>query len=239
MKNLIKRLVDVTIVPLVEYTQMRVRTRNDSIVSNDTVPNEVLRRAIADSADYADSHMREALCIRGGKKELWRYAFAQQRPDGLLVEFGVFRGESIRFIASLTQETIYGFDSFEGLREDWKGWAARKGTFDVGGALPRIPANVVLIKGWFDETLPAFLREHREPFSFVHVDCDTYEATSSLLSLAGDRLRPGTVIVFDEYFGYRGWREGEWKAWREFVSTHAIGYRYMAFHEQAVALLLT
>jgi len=242
MRNLVKRLVDATIVPLVEYTLMRVRERQaggDGPGARLSVSSEVLRRAIADSADYADSRMREALCIRGAKEELWRHAFAQRTPGGMIVEFGVFRGESIRFLASLTRETIYGFDSFAGLREDWKGWAAQKGTFDAGGVVPKVPANVALIKGWFDETLPAFLREHGEPFSFVHVDCDTCEATSTVLALAMDRFGPGTVIVFDEYFGYRGWREGEWKAWQEFVSQRKIGYRYLAFHEQAVALLVT
>jgi hypothetical protein len=244
MKKLIKRLVDVTIVPLVEYTLTRVRVSHDSAVSDSaasrhSVSNEVLRRAIADSADYADSHMREALCVRGSKDELWRHAFARRAAGGLIVEFGVFRGESIRFFASLTEEVIYGFDSFEGLREDWKGWAARKGTFDMKGAVPPVPANVALVKGWFEETLPGFLREHREPFSFVHVDCDTYEATSTIFALAMDRFLPGTVVVFDEYFGYRGWREGEWKAWREFASSRGINYRYLAFHDQAVALLLT
>jgi hypothetical protein len=45
--------------------------------------------------------------------------------------------------------------------------------------------------------------------------------------------------VFDEYFGYRGWREGESKAWRQFVSARGISYKYLAFHDQAVSLLLT
>ena len=229
------------ILRFLRYTLSRVRgdsATQDGAASRCSVTNEVLRRAISDSADYAESHMREALCIRGAKDELWRHAFARRTPGGLIVEFGVFRGGSIRFFASLTQETIYGFDSFEGLREDWKGWAARKGTFDMGGVLPRVPANVALFKGWFDQTLPDFLRARGEPFSLVHVDCDTYEATSTVLALVVDRLRPGTVIVFDEYFGYRGWREGEWKAWQEFVSARSIGYRYLAFHEQAAALLL-
>lgn len=244
MNNLVRRFVDATIVPLVEYTLTRVRLRQDIGVENiapsrNSVSDEVLRRAVADSADYADSQMREALCIRGTKAELWRHAFAQRTPSGLIVEFGVFRGESIRFLASLTQESVFGFDSFQGLREDWKGWAVPKGTFDLGGALPRVPPNVALIKGCFDETLPVFLREHGEVFSFVHVDCDTYEATSTVLGLAADRFRPGTVIVFDEYFGYRGWRDGEWKAWQEFVSERRISYRYLAFHDQAVSLLLT
>src|SRR5438270_7648158 len=187
MKKLAKRVVDSTLVPLTRYVLERVRVSQDSVV------DEVLRRAVADSADYADSNMQEALCIRGDKEALWRHAFGARAPGGLIVEFGVFHGHSICFFASLTSESIYGFDSFEGLREDWKGWAAAKGTFDMGGVPPRVPANVTLIKGWFNETLPLFLRQRREPFSFVHVDADTYEAASAILAAATDRFRPGTV----------------------------------------------
>jgi hypothetical protein len=244
MKRLAKRIVDTTLVPLIEYVLARVRVPLDSAFSNFpasqySAVNEVLRRAVADSADYADSRMQEALCIRGDKEMLWRQAFAARAPGGLIVEFGVFQGHSIRFFASLTGETIYGFDSFEGLREDWTGWAAPKGTFDMGGVVPPVATNVTLIKGWFDASLPPFLREHCEPFSFVHIDSDTYEAASTILATATDRFRPGTVVVFDEYFGYRGWRAGESKAWREFVAARGISYRYLAFHDQAVALVVT
>jgi hypothetical protein len=35
--------------------------------------------------------------------------------DGLLLEFDVFSGSTINHVASLTDQTIYRFDSFEGL----------------------------------------------------------------------------------------------------------------------------
>jgi len=234
-----KRVVDATLVPLVEYVLSRVHVPQNSLFRPTSVVDEVLRRAVADSADYADSHMQDALCIRGDKESLWRHAFAARAHGGLIVEFGVFQGQSVRYLASLTKETIYGFDSFEGLRENWKGWAAARRTFDMGGIPPPVPANVTLIKGWFDETLPLFLREHPGAFSFVHIDSDTYEAASVILGAAADRFRPGTVVVFDEYFGYRGWRTGEAKAWWEFIAARAGSYKYLAFHDQAVALVIT
>jgi predicted O-methyltransferase YrrM len=238
MGRLTKRVIDATLVPLIEYVLGRVRILRNFPFQPTSVVNEVLRRAVADSADYADSHMQEALCIRGAKETLWKHAFAARASSGLIVEFGVFQGQSICFLASLTSERLYGFDSFEGLREDWEGWAAAKGTFDMGGIPPPVPANVSLIKGWFDKTLPLFLREHAEPFSFVHIDSDTYAAASAVVGAAADRFQPGTVVVFDEYFGYRGWRAGEWKAWQEFILAHKIRYRYLAFHDQAVALVV-
>ena len=91
MKRLAKRVVDFTLVPLIEYVLARVRLPQDSVLSGwpnsqTSVVNEVLRRAVADSADYADTHMQEALCIRGDKEALWRHAFAARAPGGLVVD---------------------------------------------------------------------------------------------------------------------------------------------------------
>jgi hypothetical protein len=49
---------------------------------------------------------------------------------------------------------------------------------------------------------------------------------------------PGTVIIFDEYFGYRGWRMGEFKAWKEFVDQHGVEYEYLAFSVESVSLVI-
>jgi hypothetical protein len=238
MKNGIKRFVDSVIVPVVAHIWRKIGAEPRLIVPTLSVVHETIQRAVSDSADYAESQMARALCLRSIEK-LWRHAFGARSADGLLVEFGVWTGTSITFLASLTEQTIYGLDSFEGLREDWQGWENPKGTFNLQGALPVVPPNVRLIKGWFDETLPSFLREHPEPFSFVHIDCDTYEATAVILKMAGDRFRQGTVVVFDEYFGYRGWRMGEFKAWQEFVAARALNYEYLAFSDYAVSLIVT
>jgi hypothetical protein len=51
-----------------------------------------------------------------------------------------------------------------------------------------------------------------------------------------DRLQPGTLIVFDEYFNYPNWERHEFKAWQEFVARHKITYEYLAFARQQVAV---
>lgn len=236
MKQLTKRFVDATLIRLIAYISQRVTLRIAG--SPPGVFSETNRRAVANSTDYADSHMSHALGF-SDRRHLFDHAFAARNASGLVVEFGVFRGGSISYFASLTNERIYGFDSFEGLREDWKGSNLPKGMFGLGGVPPPVPSNVTLIKGWFDKTLPSFLNEHPEPFSFVHVDCDTYEATSIVLNMAGDRFRKDTVVVFDEYFGYRGWRMGEYKAWQEFIAARGFHYEYLAFDDQAVTLVVT
>jgi len=240
MKEVAKRLLDATVTPIMGRIARSI-PREQSHTLTPKVPgvvDETFRRAVADSADYAESQMRRALCFRS-VEDLRRHAFAARTIDGLLVEFGVWRGHSISFFASITEATIHGFDSFEGLSEDWSGWELPKGYFSLQGVVPEVPANVRLIKGWFDTTLPKFLRENPEPFAFMHLDCDTYEAAATVLRIACDRLVKATVIVFDEYFGYRGWRMGEFKAWQEFVASKGIHYEYLAFSDHAVSVRIT
>jgi hypothetical protein len=168
--------------------------------------------------------------------EVLRHAWQHVDPkrDGLVCEFGVYRGTTINFIASLTPKTIYGFDSFEGLPEWWRnGFDA--GRFRVA-RLPAVRQNVRLIKGWFNETLPGFLAEHRDKALFLHIDSDLYSSAKTVLDLFRDRIQSGTVIVFDEFFNYPGWRDGESKAFSEFIEATGLAYEwlgYCRFHEQA------
>lgn len=152
-------------------------------------------------------------------------------PQGLFLEFGVFTGRTIRHIASRVGGAVHGFDSFQGLAEDSGIWG--KGGFTTGGALPEVPANVSLHVGWFNQTLPAFLECHPGPVSFVHVDCDTFESALYVLNALSGRMGPGTVIQFDEFFNYPGWKEGEHKAFREFVRAHAATFRFLGYGERA------
>ena len=114
----------------------------------------------------------------------------------------------------------------------------RKGGFDLKGELPPVANNVQLHKGWFDASLPPFLAGNAEDFAFLHIDSDTYEAAKSIFDVAGDHIKPGTVIVFDEYFGYRGWKIGEFKAWQEFTAQRNLSYEYLSFCQQEVGLIV-
>jgi predicted O-methyltransferase YrrM len=196
-------------------------------------------RALDDAADYAEAHMSLAVKF-ADQRQLLDFALSKVTLPGMIAEFGVFRGASINYIAGKFKDgVIYGFDSFEGLHEDWRGHSLTKGTFSLGGTLPQVRENVELIKGWFDETLPPFLALHAGPFAFIHADCDTYEANRSLFKAVGERVVPGAIVVFDEYFGYSGWRVGEWLAWQEFVAERSIRYEYLGLsvHQVAVRIL--
>lgn len=145
--------------------------------------------------------------------------------DGLRLEFGVYRGESLRLLASLTDGPVYGFDSFEGLPGRW-GLAHRPGDFTTSGETPGVPGNVVLVKGWFSETVPAFVRDHgRSTVALVHVDSDLYSSAELVLRSLQTLIRPGTVIVFDEYTTIVP--DDEHRAFREFLETTGRRFRYV------------
>ena len=113
-----------------------------------------------------------------------------------------------------------------------------KGTFDLGGKMPPVEDNVTLHKGWFDKTLPAFLKTNSQAISLCHIDCDTYESALYVLQKIAKRLVPGSVLVFDEYYGYPNWENGEFRAWQEVCKKSKSKYDYLAFANMQVAVVI-
>jgi hypothetical protein len=193
-------------------------------------------RALQRSVDYIENTMPDALGFES-QRELTEFALSAVQIEGHYLEFGVFTGGTIRFIASrIGSRVIHGFDSFEGLPEAWSGFSLGRRAFDVGGRLPRVPANVRLHRGWFDDTLPQWVTANPGPVAFIHIDCDLYSSTQTILTLLADRCVAGTIILFDEYFNYPNWEVHEYKAFQEFVTKYAVKYRYLAFARQQVAV---
>ena len=190
------------------------------------IERERYRRSLAQTVDYVEAHMA-AMPSFSDRYDLLAHALQQVEVQGDYLEFGVWQGRSARFVAGRIAATYYGFDSFEGLPSNWRDGFGR-GKFAVP-RLPDVPKNVILKQGWFEETLPNFLQQQQAPWAFVHIDCDLYESTQTIFTLAASRFVAGTVIVFDEYFNYPGWHEGEYKAFQEFCRTHAIDYEYLGY----------
>jgi hypothetical protein len=218
--------------------QTRSGTEHDVAQANGHLERE--RAARRSTATYIMSRMRQAM-ICSDREEVLATAMDRMLRHGLICEFGVFEGQTISYIAKqVPDQNVYGFDSFEGLPETWRG-PFKRGVFSTGGRLPSVPANVTLIKGWFDATLPAFVAKHDEPVALLHVDCDLYSSTKCIFAHLGDRVVPGSVIVFDEYFDYPAWQEHEFKAFAEFVAQAGLSYEYLAYnrlHEQVAVRIL-
>ena len=175
---------------------------------------------------YAREHMN-GLPRFTTRRDHLNHAIGVAPTSGLVLEFGVFSGHTLTLIANgFAHQQVYGFDSFEGLPEDWMP-GSEKGTFAVG-KLPAVPANAELVVGWFDRTLPGFLDAHPGPAALIHVDCDLYSSTQTIFTQLKERIVPGTVIVFDEYWNYPDWKRHEYLAFQEFVAQHRIKYRYIS-----------
>ena len=148
--------------------------------------------------------------------------------EGYYLEFGVYSGTSIKFFSKyLKKNNIYGFDSFEGLKEHWFGTTVVKGTFDLKNKIPSLPKNVIPVAGWIQDTLQTFLNEKNPKINFVHIDVDTYETTKFILDLIKPRLVKGATILFDEFYNFEGWDVGEYKALTEIFNKNE--YKFEAF----------
>ena len=178
-----------------------------------------------DTVEYVKANMPDAPYFEKHPK-LVEFVVDQASLPGLYLEFGVGRGKSIRWIGARADRTVYGFDSFEGIPEYWNGNPV--GAF-AQKKLPKVPDNVQFEIGLFDQTLPGFLDQHADPVSLLHVDCDLYSSTVTILEALGPRLQPGAVILFDEYYNFPRWQQHEYKAFQEFVEATGMTYEYIGY----------
>ena len=219
---------------------LRRRFATELQLASQNLDLELVLAARRTSAEYLMARMNRAESC-SSRNEVLDAVLGHVPSDGLICEFGVFKAESINYIAGqLPGRVIFGFDSFEGLPEHWRA-SFSPGAFSTGGRLPRVRPNVRLFKGWFDATLPVFAAEYTGPVAFLHVDCDLYSSTKCILGHLGSRLVPDSIIVFDEYFNYPGWEQHEFRAFSEFVAERRLSYEYLVYnrlHEQ-VAVRIT
>ena len=205
---------------------------------DETVPIVVMKRELERSADYVEKNMPDVTYFTSGYKPmLYDYIPLRLTLEGHVAEFGVWKGESINYLAKLfNPKIIWGFDSFFGLEEDFS-IDFLKGGFNQNGNMPLVESNVSLVKGSFSESLPTWLEQNPGVFSFINIDCDTYQATSTVLNLIGpERIVSGTVILFDEYIGFAGWKNHEFKAWQEYCNKNNVKYKYIAINHLQVLL---
>lgn len=143
----------------------------------------------------------------------------------LYLEFGVYQGASLRAWSQLLrnpQSELHGFDAFEGLPETWNAYNPQ-GKFDTKGALPQIDdPRVAFHVGLFHETLPDFVAPERERL-LVHIDADLYSSTKYVLESMKDAIRPGTILLFDEFYDHMH----ELRAFNEFLVSSNMVFRFL------------
>ncbi|WP_440410025.1 class I SAM-dependent methyltransferase [Neorhizobium petrolearium] len=192
--------------------------------------NKINDVAMEEAAEFVRANIAQALIFEDIEK-IMKYSLDTSAKNGLLLEFGVFRGKSINLLARHLKEAedarpIYGFDAFLGLQEDWSGTDHRSfNQFNLQGVAPKVEDNVELVRGWIEDTLPTFLEKHRGDISYLHIDTDTYTPCKTILTLCKDRLKSGSVILFDDMLCYPGWKNGEFKALEETFSPGEYTWR--------------
>ncbi len=178
----------------------------------------------------------------GHASSIFRLAINKARKDGLVMEFGVFHGTSIRQISGLVDGEVHGFDSFEGIPEAWNN--ERAGSYSTEGLMPEVPQNVHLHAGWFEDSIPVFrqsVESHRNhPVRFMNIDCDLYRSTKTVLDLFHEQIGPGTVMVFDEFIGNLSWKQDEFKAFHDAASQYGWRFEVLCFSfvTKQVAILI-
>ena len=167
--------------------------------------------------------------------------------EGAFVECGVAQGGCAALIATLADREGHGrrcwfFDSFEGLPDPTaQDYAGGSETGDHVRPLPRgsclgtleqvsallfdtfalDETRIELVKGWFQDTLPARAREIG-PIAVLRLDGDWYASTRCCLEHLYDAVLPGGAIVIDDYGTCHGCR----RATDEFLEERGVTVQF-------------
>jgi O-methyltransferase len=165
-----------------------------------------------------------------GNGRTWLYESAIEQ-EGLdrgpvtYLEFGVYRGESLRWWIdrlSHSESRFVGFDTFTGLPERWRP-TEPAGAFDAKGKLPEIEDSRCSFEvGLFQDTLLPFVR-HNDLSGrlIINLDADMFTSTLFVLATLCPYLKTGDMVFFDEF----SCPLDEYRAFEEFVRSFRINYR--------------
>jgi hypothetical protein len=195
--------------------------------------------AMLDGAEYAAEHMRGAYAS-SDRNEILLRGIDQAPHEGLFLEFGVWSGRAINLTAERVNTTVHGFERFEEPPTDWRHGYSRDHNH-MGSRQVSLLPNVTRHAGRLEDTLPKFTATYDAPIAFLHINCYRDSSTKFILDHLASRLRVGTVIAFNKYFNFPGWRNHEYRAFQELVQDRSLRYRYLAYNtaEWNVAIQFT
>jgi hypothetical protein len=128
---------------------------------------------------------------------------------------------------------VIGFDSFQGLPEDWRD-GYPEGMFAC--EQPRV-IGATIVAGMFEDTLPGidpWLTDYN--IGLLHIDCDLYTSTTTVLKHVAPHIKPGCYIVFDEWHSFDGCKDHEQRAWREFTESTDVTWEVIGHGLQQWAI---
>jgi O-methyltransferase len=138
--------------------------------------------------------------------DLYRHVIEQENlrdSEITYIELGVCWGVSFKWWMQNNENVnsrFYGFDTFEGLPEDW-GLFYKSG--EMVSSLPELnDSRGKLFKGLFQDTLPPFVSENtdlKNKRKVIHLDADLFSSTIFSLAVLYPYLQKGDIIFFDEF----------------------------------------
>lgn len=197
---------------------------------------------IQKSAKFVEKHLEDVALFDNKRGHYYKFCMEvleNQKNQGLWLEFGVRDGVSSKYFSTQAlklakNKLLYGFDSFEGIRNSWSSINEPVGSFTRLGKSPPSITGCEFIVGWIEDTLEPFLDQHHDKVCFIHFDLDVYAPTRYALSILKERVQPGTIIKFDELHGYPGWAYNEKKALEETFEDGS--YKFIAFSRKQAAI---
>jgi len=168
------------------------------------------------------------------------------KVEGAYVEFGVASGNSMRMAeiaerttaakslgVSRVQRNLYGFDTFNGFSSSFAGdkheiWSGTNFSIDIDKVKKRFKSSgdkVKLFKldasnlgfNYAGEKVSDYV--HDEFIAVVLFDMDLCEPTYNALEFIKSKLIPGSVLIFDEYNGFKSDENlGEFRAMTKFLN---------------------
>ncbi|HCL83687.1 MAG TPA: hypothetical protein DIC22_06920, partial [Chitinophagaceae bacterium] len=121
----------------------------------------------------------------------------------LYLEFGVASGSSFFWWMkkNIHPDSLFrGFDTFEGLPEDWGGFKKGAMAFNQREAHD---GRAEFIRGIFQASLHPFIESNKDLLShkpkIIHLDADLFSSTIFVLSQLYPYLKKGDIIFFDEF----------------------------------------
>lgn len=149
-------------------------------------------------------------------------AAAYAAVPGAIVECGTWKGGMSAGLATVLgpDRGYFLFDSFEGLpparpidgaaAAKWQADTAapnyhdncRAAEADAVEAMRRAGVHARVTAGWFSDTLPG--TSVPDGIAILRLDADWYDSTMQVLEALFDRVRPGRVLIVDDYYTWDG-----------------------------------
>jgi tetratricopeptide (TPR) repeat protein len=146
------------------------------------------------------------------------------KKDRPFYEFGVWRGNAFKHLIK-TFKKGYGFDTFEGIPEDWHN--EKMGTYSSDAKIPEIEGGEFIV-GKFEHTLPEFFNKSRSMASVINFDADLYSSTLCALNYSQSVIDQHTILIFDEFLINENWEQDEYKALEDFCCENDLSYEVLA-----------